>query len=359
MYRKIITKIGYSGVIVLILIMTHACQKKADTNINTAKPSILEYIAQNKSLSILQAAIKRVKLDTVMGSGGPFTFFAPNDSAFNAAGFTLDSINKMDPQKLLLILKYHVITGRVSSNDLAGMLKQQFVSLHPVLRPFISKNYYGIFFNGIMIVDPNHELGDGVVQVINAVSIPPAGSQMNIIERQPDLTFFAALVHQCYAVRLLVGDPNPYSQYSGRAVSGSYNGVPISYGNTIFAPTDSAFKAFGYADSTAVVQDSVALVYGGWVNNNYAVAILAPYFFNGFDFTCDFMGNYMIGGQGGTNSAPVQFRGSVVSLYTSIDGLSFNGNGISLRNPVKIIGPNLIATNGVVHKINQVFNLVY
>jgi uncharacterized surface protein with fasciclin (FAS1) repeats len=352
MYNKMIRKITYCSVIVLMLV-TQACEKKDDTNINIARPSILEYIAQNKSLSILQAAVQRVRFDTVMSSGGPYTFFAPDDDAFIAAGLTMDSVSKMDTQKLLLLLKYHVVLGRVSSNDLVGMVKLQVVSLHPTLRPFISKNYYGIFFNGITIVEPNQEAGDGVVQVINAVSNPPAGSQMNVIELAPDLTFFAALVHQCYTLRLLLGDPNPYSLYYGTQTYTSY-GMPM-FGNTMLVPTDSAFRAFGYTDSSAVAADTIRLVLGGYgADQVYHSAILQPYIFNGFDFTCDFMGNYLITAPGNNGSA-VQYRNGGQSLYTSVDGLSFNGTGISLGNPVRIIGANLVATNGVVQKINQVF----
>lgn len=350
MYNKMIKKICYSGLIVLMLI-TQACQKKTDANVNIAKPAILDYIAQNKSLSILSAAVNRVQLDTAMSSGGPYTFFAPDDSAFIAAGLTLDSVNRMDVQKLLLLLKYHVILGRISSDDLAGMIKEQVISLHPTLQPFISKNYYGIFFNGITIVNPNLEMGDGVVQVINAVSIPPAGSQMNVIEQQPDLTFFAALIHHSYALRLLLGNPNPYSNYTGTSTYVNTYQMP-TFGNTILVPTDSAFRAFGYADSNAVAKDTARLLMGYWLTNSYYHAILPPYIFNGFDFTCDFMGSYQIGASGST----VQYRnGSAGSLYTSVDGLSFNGTGIALSNPVRIIGPNMVATNGVVQKINQVF----
>lgn len=352
MYNRMIKKICYSGLIVFVLV-TQACQKKADTNINIAKPAILEYIGQNKSLSILNAAVKRVQLDTAMSSGGPYTFFAPDDSAFIAAGLTLDSLNRMDTQKLLLLLKYHIVLGRISSDDLAGMVKEQVISLHPTQQPFISKNYYGIFFNGIAIVNPNLEMGDGVVQVINAISIPPAGSQLNVIEQQPDLTFFAALIHSSYTLRLLLGNPNPYSSYNGLS---TYNNTYqlSSFGNTVLAPTDSAFRAFGYADSNAVAKDTLRWVNGFSVSVPtyiYYSPFMGSYLFNGFDFTCDFMGSYQISGSGST----VRFRAGGQSLYTSVDGLSFNGTGIALSNPVRIIVPNMVATNGVVQKINQVF----
>ncbi|KAI9452625.1 FAS1 domain-containing protein [Russula earlei] len=330
-------------------------QQKTDTNVNPARLSVLDYIAQNQSLSILYTAIQRVKLDTAMSSGGPYTFFAPDNNAFIAAGLTQDSVNKMDPQKLLLLLKYHVVLGRVSSNDLAGLIKQQFISLHPVSRPFITKNYYGIFFNGIAITNPNLEMGDGVVQVINAVSNPPVGSQLQVIEQQPDLTFFAALIHKSYTLRLLLGDPNPYSYYTG--TQGYMLSVPL-FGNTVLAPTDSAFKAFGYTDSFAVANDTARLINGYYDASTFVShpGFLQAYIFTGFDFTCDFMGGYQI--YYSQTSAPVKFRGFNGSMYTSVDGTSFTGKGISIGNPVKIIGPNIVATNGLIQKVNQVFVVI-
>jgi uncharacterized surface protein with fasciclin (FAS1) repeats len=329
------------------LLLFTSCFKKNEA-ISPAQPSILQFIAQTPSLSILNAAITRVRLDTAMTSGGPFTFFAPSDAAFQAAGLTIDSIGRMDAQKLLGMLKYQVVNGRLSSADVPGFLKQQFTSLAPLYSPFITKNYYGIFINGIAVTHGDIEMGDGVVQVIGRVAFPPAGSQLDAMDQSSDMKFFAALVRHVSSLNLLVANPDPYSYYTGINI---WPYQTATFGNTLLVPTDSAFRAYGYPDSVSLYNDSLNVAQGLFYNGNYVRPILQTYLFNGFDFTSDFKGQFQIG-QGNTLGFRVN---TTVSLWTSLDGMSLTGVGIALNNPVKIIGPDIIATNGVIQKINQVF----
>jgi uncharacterized surface protein with fasciclin (FAS1) repeats len=341
--RTSLKNIGGCGWIGLVLLLS-SCFKKNEA-INPAHPSILQFIAQTPSLTILDSAINRVRLDTLMTSGGPFTFFAPSDSAFQAAGLTLDSIRKMDAQELLGILEYQVVNGRVSASDLPGFLKQQFTCLHPLYQPFITKSYYGIFINGIGVTNGDNEMGDGIVQVTGRIAFPPIGSQWQVMEKSPDMTFFAALVNHVQTLNLLMANPDPNSVYSGF----NYNQGTAVFGNTLLVPTDSAFRAFGYPDSASLYNDSVYLV-TGYINP----PLLGPYIINGFFFTADLKGQITIG------KAPngIGFRlpsGVNGDLVTSLDGMSLTGAGIAPGNPIKIIGPDIIATNGVIQKINQVF----
>ncbi len=347
MRKRLHNKAGY-GWMVLLLVMT-ACFKKNE-HTNPAQPSILQFIDQTPSLHILDSAIHLVRLDTLMSSGGPFTFFAPSDSAFQAAGLTLDSISRMNPAALLGILEYQVVDGRISADDLPGFVKQQFTSLHPLYQPFITKSYYGIFINGTGVTSGNHSVGDGIVQITGRVVFPPAGSQLQVMAQSPDMTFFAALVNHVQSLNLLIADPNPYSVYNGFS---AYPGS-TTFGNTLLVPTDSAFRAFGYPDSVSLYNDSLNLVDGYFDNNNnFHLPLLLPYILNGFIFTADLKGNFVIGqGNGG-----IGYRGNNVNAYlvTSLDGTSITGAGISPDNPIKIVGQDIIASNGVIQKINQVF----
>jgi uncharacterized surface protein with fasciclin (FAS1) repeats len=318
---------------------------KRNENINQPRLSILQFVAQTPSLSLLNTAIQRVQLDTAMSSGGPFTFFAPSDSAFLSAGLTLDSINRMDVHHLLQILEYQVVNGRISATDLPGFLKQQFTSLHPLYQPFITKNYYGIFINGIGVTDGDHETGDGIVQITGRVAFPPAGSQLQVLATHPDLTFFTALVNHVSVLNQLMADPNPYSTAVG--LSSNPLSTPV-FGNTMLVPTDSAFRAYGYADSTALYNDSINVVYLGYSNP----PLLSLYLFTGFIFTSDLKGQFPIGA---SNVIAWRNSGGNGYLVTSLDGMSFTGVGIAPASPVKIIGPDIMATNGVIQKINQVF----
>ena len=331
----------------MLLMMVYCSCSKSHPIVNTASPSILEYIAREPSLKLLDTAVVITRLDTAMSSGGPYTFFAPGDSAFLAVGLTADSLRRMDHVQLLHLLEYNVVKGRLSSADVPGFLKQQFSCLHPKYNPFITKNYYGIFLNGIPVTKGDIELGDGVVQITSRVAIPPIGSQLDVMDREPDLHFMAALVRNVQVIGILVADPNPYNNNPGTGLINTYGGAP-TYGNTLLAPTDSAFMAYGYPDTTTLINDSLALVYGGYNLNGqsrYVTPVMGSYILNGFVFTSDFIGQI----------STLSFRSGGGGLYTSLDGFSFSGNGIAKGSPVRIIKPDIIATNGVVQKINQVF----
>ena len=303
---------------------------------NPSHLSILQFIAHTPSLSLLDSAVLRVRLDTAMSSGGPYTFFAPSDSAFQQAGITLDSIRTMDVQRLLGMLEYEVVNGRISGSAVPGFFKSQFSCLHPLYQPFVTKNYYGIFINGIPVSAADNELGDGVVQVTASVCVPPVGTQLQAMQQSKDMLFFAALARQVWFFGRFVGNPSPYfTYYQG-------NNEPLAFGNTLLVPTDSAFKAFGYPDSMSLVNDSANLM-----GNGGNIGLLTPYIFNGFDFTSDFLGGIVMGPYANQN---------VGAYYESTpNGMSFIGNGLLQTPPPTIIGPDIISVNGVIQKIDQIF----
>ncbi len=112
--------------------------------------------------------------DSAWLSGGPYTYFVPTDEAFIAAAMPLSVINTMNRTELLTMLKYMIVKGRISSTTLAGFFRQTVSTLSPE-RPMLTKNYFGIFFNGIAMEKANINLGDAVVHTMKNVGIPPVG----------------------------------------------------------------------------------------------------------------------------------------------------------------------------------------
>ncbi len=73
----------------------------------------------------LVAAVKAADLAGTLGSGGPFTVFAPTDAAFAAlpAG-TVESLLKPENKaKLQAVLTYHVVPGTVKAADLLALIE--------------------------------------------------------------------------------------------------------------------------------------------------------------------------------------------------------------------------------------------
>jgi uncharacterized surface protein with fasciclin (FAS1) repeats len=87
--------------------------------------NIIENAVNSKDHTTLVTAVKAAGLAETLSSAGPFTVFAPTNSAFDAlpAG-TVESLLKPENKSALTgILTYHVVAGRLNSSDLMKMIK--------------------------------------------------------------------------------------------------------------------------------------------------------------------------------------------------------------------------------------------
>ena len=87
--------------------------------------NIVENAVNSKDHTTLVAAVKAAGLVETLEGPGPFTVFAPTNEAFNKlpAG-TVDNLVKPENKATLTkILTYHVVAGKLSSDDLKKMIK--------------------------------------------------------------------------------------------------------------------------------------------------------------------------------------------------------------------------------------------
>jgi uncharacterized surface protein with fasciclin (FAS1) repeats len=83
--------------------------------------NIIQNAVNSKDHTTLVAAVKAAGLVDTLSGAGPFTVFAPTNEAFAAlpAG-TVDNLLKPENKAALTkILTYHVVPGRLTSDDLA------------------------------------------------------------------------------------------------------------------------------------------------------------------------------------------------------------------------------------------------
>lgn len=88
--------------------------------------NIVENAVNSKDHTTLVAAVKAAGLVETLQGAGPFTVFAPINSAFDAlpAG-TVDALLKPENKALLTkVLTYHVISGNYSSKDIIKAIKK-------------------------------------------------------------------------------------------------------------------------------------------------------------------------------------------------------------------------------------------
>jgi len=88
--------------------------------------NIVENAMNSKDHTTLVAAVKAAGLVDTLEGPGPFTVFAPTNEAFDKlpAG-TVDTLVKPENKdQLTKILTYHVVPGKITSKDLAKMIKK-------------------------------------------------------------------------------------------------------------------------------------------------------------------------------------------------------------------------------------------
>jgi len=136
---------------------------------------IVEVAAGNKSFRTLVAAVKAAGLVDKLKSKGPLTVFAPTDEAFaKLPKGTLQSLLKPEnKKKLISILTYHVIPGRVlAKNVKSGRVKTLNGSSFEIR---VSKGEVSVN-KATRVVATDVMASNGVIHVVDAVIMPPSSS---------------------------------------------------------------------------------------------------------------------------------------------------------------------------------------
>ncbi|OEK03738.1 hypothetical protein BFP97_03920 [Roseivirga sp. 4D4] len=133
---------------------------------------IVELAVGADNLKTLVAAVKAGGLVETLQGDGPFTVFAPTDEAFAAlpAG-TLEMLLKPENKdKLVAILTYHVVAGKVMSTDLSNGQKAKTVQGQNVS---VSISGSTVKISGAKVVAADVKAKNGVVHIIDKVILPP------------------------------------------------------------------------------------------------------------------------------------------------------------------------------------------
>ncbi len=123
------------------------------------------------SFNTLAAALTAAGLVDTLKGEGPFTVFAPTDAAFAAlpAGTVEDLLKPENKDKLIAVLTYHVVAGKVMSTDLSEGMTAATVQGADITITLEG----GAKVNGAVISAADVEASNGVIHVIDAVILPP------------------------------------------------------------------------------------------------------------------------------------------------------------------------------------------
>ncbi|UTS79531.1 fasciclin domain-containing protein [Phaeobacter piscinae] len=131
---------------------------------------IVDTAAGAGDFSTLVAAVQAAGLVDTLKGDGPFTVFAPTDAAFAAlpAGTVEELLKPENKDKLVEILTYHVIPGKVMSGDLVDDMKAATVQGSEVTIDLDS----GVMVDEATVTTADIEAENGVIHVIDTVIMP-------------------------------------------------------------------------------------------------------------------------------------------------------------------------------------------
>jgi len=302
--------------------------------------------AETPEFATLLAAVSAADpavLEALSNPEAELTVFAPTDAAFAALAEALGEEAfagvLADTEALTGILTFHVVSGKVMSADVVGLLEASkegmeegamgSVSVQSLNGQFIdiAESDMGITVNGanlnLEMVDI--EASNGVIHVIDAVILPESRTIAEIVvesagaETPEFATLLAAVSAADPAVLELLSDPEAEL--------------------TVFAPTDAAFAAVGEETLGAVLADQALL-------------------------TSILQYHVMVGKIYSTDVATVveenmeAVMGDGVELPTALEGVSVvltaNEEGQLFLNESQIVVTDIDAANGVIHVIDAV-----
>src|SRR5579859_1076041 len=140
-------------------------------SMNKDKKDIIDTAVAAGDFKTLAAALKAAGLVDTLKGQGPFTVFAPTDEAFaKLPAGTVDSLLKPENHdKLVAILTYHVVPGKVMAKDVVKLHEAKTVN---------GKDVKIMAEGGKVMVDNAHVTktdivcSNGVIHVIDSVILP-------------------------------------------------------------------------------------------------------------------------------------------------------------------------------------------
>ena len=270
--------------------------------------TIKDIVVLDPNFSILKTAVVRAGLADAVATG-TLTVFAPDNAAFAASGIDEAAVNSLPIQDLTNILLYHVVGAKVPSSAVPA---SDTVNTLLTTNLYASKNANGVFMNGIAVKAADVQAANGVIHVVSKVLIPPTKTIAELVAADPELSLLLAAVVRAGLAGAVSGE-------------GKY---------TAFAPTNAAFVAAGFSNETIINAAPQALVASVAKSHILATNVFAS------DLTA-----------GAT--VPTLQTGTSLVVGLTPPSVKIVGSTNPVSNII-LTGVNIIATNGVIHKIDRV-----
>jgi uncharacterized surface protein with fasciclin (FAS1) repeats len=166
MRRLAVTVVAAAALVALTATVTST----AATTRTGADADIVQTAVAAGQFKTLAKLLTRAGLVGALEQPGPYTVFAPTDAAFKRVPkATLAALLK-NRAKLKAVLLYHVVSGKVTAADVAGLSSAKTLSGKSIRIRLAGGN---VFVNSAKVTKADVMASNGVIHVVNRVLIPP------------------------------------------------------------------------------------------------------------------------------------------------------------------------------------------
>jgi transforming growth factor-beta-induced protein len=289
-----------------------SCEKDEHPEEEAKGNTITDVAVSNPNFSILVQALTKAGLaDDLASMTGDFTVFAPTNAAFTAllTELKVASLNDIPTDVLTKVLLYHVKSGEAKASQITTGYYST-IAAGPATGSFLSfyVDMATTTINGRSKITQTDIMADnGVIHVIDKVMLP-----MSITDHAVANPVFSSLVAAVTKANLAAALDDEAKTY------------------TVFAPTNAAFTAL--LTSLGVTLNALSAETLSPILLYHVVNAYVP-------------SSAVASGYVPTLSSAF---GKSVSLQISV------GTGVKLNNSANVVATDVVATNGIIHVIDQV-----
>jgi uncharacterized surface protein with fasciclin (FAS1) repeats len=164
-------KVDGANVVKADIVCSNGVIHVIDSVILPADMDIVDTAVTTGSFKTLAAALTAAGLVDTLKGEGPFTVFAPTDEAFAKlpAGTVESLLLPENKGKLIAILTYHVVSGKVLASEVVKLKSAKTVNGKDAVIKVSDK---GVMVDAAKVVAADIEAANGVIHVIDSVNLP-------------------------------------------------------------------------------------------------------------------------------------------------------------------------------------------
>jgi transforming growth factor-beta-induced protein len=298
--------------VLLFSVVFISCEDETQTDNEMKSKTIVDVAVANSDLSSLISALKKTGLDAVLANkSADFTVFAPTNAAFTSllAELGASSLDDIPNETLKKVLLYHVLDGNKKASQIAtGYYSSLSDGPSEGSKLSLYVDMSTVKINARAAIKQTDVMADnGVIHIIDKVILP-----MSITDHAIANSTFSSLVAALSKAELVSALSDASKTY------------------TVFAPTNEAFSAL-FTSLGATLDDLSA---------ETLTPILLYHVVDGYVPSSEVQTGYV-------PTLSTAF-GENVSLQVNV------ADGVKLNSSVNVIATDVVATNGIIHVIDNV-----